>query len=242
MVRLAIALTIVLAVVSTATAQPTEMPDISAKCFLTAVYGDYSTSIEARLKEALSDPTHQLSKIRSQCVFNEWNDSDTIVQKTDWKNYLGIVRPVLLLQGRAEKNGTADVIFVAIGSELHNLDVVLSNIRLSLNRYSTWLTSPAEQRGTWQRQRCGPQGCFPRGREQRVDPKRDTPAPKLKQPSPIQPLVDLKLPGVSVVVPPDVKEKEEKPVDEDDGFPLWLLLIPVLGGGAGLLSHLRDQS
>jgi hypothetical protein len=233
--RILIGALVVLALATSAMAQPvTELPEVSGKCYLTVVYGDLSTQLEARLQQSLTNPTGQLFSLSSQCIFNEWRSSDPIVQKTDWAKYLGTSRPVLLLQGRAEKGSVADVIYVASGAQLHNPKLVRANVSLAIQHYKRWLALPTGQRGIFRRQRCGPQGCpVPRPRGD-VNPQ---PNPQTKPPKrDIRPIVDIDLPQVDVTVP---SRPDEEPASE--GFPLWLLLFPLLGGGAGLYSHLKNQ-
>lgn len=237
-----LALVAVFVAASTAVAQPVaDFPDISGKCYLTVVYNDYSTPLEKQLKTALYNPGHQLFSLREQCVFNEWSNGDEVVQKTDWAIYLGDKRPVLLLQGKAESDDSADIIFVASGSELHNLDRVVANIGLALKHYQQWLALPTGQRGRWQpQQRCDPEGCFPRGqRGIDIRQQQQTDVPKRKVEPITKVVVDLPSVDIDVDTGPGEEPTDE---DEDNGFPLWLLIFPIAGGAAGIASHLRNQS
>lgn len=243
--RIAVALMGVVLLASLAGAQdfePISQPfeDISNKCYLTAVYDDYTTTLEQQLKKALYSPGHPLYSLREGCIFNEWSSGDAILQRTDWQDYLGASRPVLLLQAKGQEDGSAHVIFVASGNQLHNLKLVVANIGNALLRYKRWLTVPSGQRIQW---KCDPRGCFPRRQQQQleidVQPQQQQATPPKRKVDPIT-SVDVDLPSLGVDV--DTGEGEEPAGEDERGFPLALLLIPLLGAGAGIASHIKNQS
>ena len=229
--KIGLALAAVLSVASLASAQPIDtLPEFSGKFYLTVVFDSPMTPECEKLYLFLrSDPG--MRQLTAQTNYNEWLSNDVIVQKTEWQNFLGTVRPAILLQARAEKNGTADVVFFARGTGVQPGPTLVGNIRRALASYRAYAAVPANQRPQWQPGRgplqCTPRGCFPR-REEQQQATPDTGPPEIRtEITPLVPTVD-----VDVEIPSVDTPQEEGGGDE--GIPLIALLLVAAAGAAGL--------
>ena len=224
-----IALTAVLFAAAAAPAQESpERPEYAGKYYLTAVYASPMTPADAKLHTVLRK-NRNLAALAGSTIFNEWTDSMAVVNSTDWQTYLGPKRPVLLLQAKSKYDGTAPVVYFASGK--FDTAQMVTDIRAALKAYQKHAATPVEQRGPWRPFRPANPNC-PDGRCPISPQPQPTPAPQPVAPpvvTPIAPTVD---------VEPDLGDEPE---EDAGGFPLLLLLLPLLAGGAGLYQSQKQN-
>lgn len=234
MQRLFLALFTVLAVALSAQAQETlERPEYSNKWNLTVVYNSPFDAQSSELHAFLrSNPG--MKGLVKDTNFNEYLADNDLIDRTLWATYIGGVRPAMLLQGRAKKNGTADVVFYANGAGLTLDKKLVDAVRNAIKDYVAHTTTGTSQ--TWN-PRCPEGNCPIRIRRPNVDIAINPPSP----PPVIAPLTPTLPPAIPPALLPE-EPAEEEPAEEEGGIPVLLLVLVAAAGLYGAYSATESSN
>ena len=205
-----------------------DRPDLaSGKFYLTCVYSDPLDAKSVDLQSWVRSDDG-LAHLKSQCVFNEFLESTALIKNTQWSRFLGNDYPVLLLQSSHASDSTANVVFFVKGANLAVGEELKRDIDHAIKQYAS-RSGLNEQ-------------IFPRLRPRRpVCPGPDCPNPRQPvQPEPAPIPETVPTPEVAPI-PETVPSVAPEDSDEDGGFPLWMLLVPVVAGGAGAYFQLKKD-
>lgn len=227
--------------VAAACAQPVDtLPEYSTKLYLTAVVDSRtqpSPSSAALLQFMRTNPVMQT--LANETVYHEWDNDTSFVRNSSWKQILGSTRPAILLLGVPKDNGTSDIIFYRAGNHLH-IQQLPADIQQSIQRYKDYLSTPANRRGSWQRQPCGPQGCPQLETPMEVAPLEiDSPAqPSIHESPPSLERFKIDFPNLDLFFsepkdPPELTDPNESTIVAP-----WVLGLSSFLGGGGLLAGL----
>lgn len=232
------ALVAVLAAASSALAQPTDgRPEFSGKWYLTVIYDAPRSPASTELAEFFRiDPG--MRQLTSMTNWHEWDDADAIVQETNWKKFLGSTRPAILLQGMAQLDGSADVVFFTNGESAKPGRALVNSLREAISAYITHSATPVGQRQRW-RPFCPDGQCRPfQQRRQQLQPKVK---PQVKVDVKIPPVVEPLIPTVDVVVATPSELKLAEDVDRTR-LPILALLAVAGAGLAGLYASQKQSA
>jgi len=220
-------------------------PEITAgRCYLTLVMHDTNnlTADDMSLDRAFQTNS-QLQSLVKQTVYHRWYNDSPEIRDTKWSTYFGKRRPCIIIQAPADGFGRAKVIFATnnplVWKTPENLisAVVASLIEFRLKHDQEfplcWEWEPMEQLFPNLFPR-GPNGPRPRRRPKPNPNDDDNPIkiPKPNKITPIFPEIKVSTPSVPVVVE---SPKNKKPTAEtpNEGIPLLVFLLPILGFGVG---------
>jgi hypothetical protein len=212
-------------------------PNIAeGKWYFTVITNAQATEADARLLQFLHTNEH-LVKVRGAVTWNEYSTDRAVIRDTAWAKFLGVGSggefPCVILQGQSSPDGKAYVVAFFRGTDLmKQLKRLPVRLQIAIDAATEKVVSQC------------PGGKCPYPILPRVPLPRRVPNPQpgpQPQPQP-SPAPATPPPVVKPLIPTVVPKDEPADPADDEGIPIWMFALPLIGAGAGLWKSFDHSS